>query len=405
MTIEQNQRIETIQGVGQLAVDTVLGITDLVDTMHRTIISFGGRIGDPDQTQTTGIAGMVYAAVRNVTAGVGKGLNISLNQLSLPLTKKEEASSNSRETLLAALNGVFGDSLVAKSNPLAISMGFRHAGATLSDERLAELMNQADGKVVMLVHGSCMNDLQWDRNGHDHGVALAHDLGLTPIYLHYNSGLHTSENGKILADLLEATLALANRPIGFHILAHSMGGLVARSAIYYGKQAGHSWPAQLNKLVFLGTPHHGAPLERGGNWIDNILEVSPYSTPFAQLGKIRSSGVTDLRYGNVVDDDWQGADRFIRSGDSRTPVPLPDGIECYAIAGSRIKLASKISDRFIGDGLVPVDSALGHHQANERQLLFHESNQWIGRGISHLDLLSHPTVYETLKIWLADENG
>ena len=27
----------------------------------------------------------------------------------------------------------------------------------------------------------------------------------------------------------------------------------------------------------LGTPHHGAPLERGGTWIDTLLGVSRYS--------------------------------------------------------------------------------------------------------------------------------
>ena len=34
------------------------------------------------------------------------------------------------------------------------------------------------------------------------------------------------------------------------------------------------------------------------DWIDTILEISPYSAPFSRLGKIRSRGITDLRYGN-----------------------------------------------------------------------------------------------------------
>ena len=40
-----------------------------------------------------------------------------------------------------------------------------------------------------MVHGLCMNDRQWMRDGHDHGEALARDLDCTPLYLHYNSGL------------------------------------------------------------------------------------------------------------------------------------------------------------------------------------------------------------------------
>jgi triacylglycerol esterase/lipase EstA (alpha/beta hydrolase family) len=46
------------------------------------------------------------------------------------------------------------------------------------------------------------------------------------------------------------------------IVAHSMGGLLARSAHAAGVAAGHSWPASLTELVCLGTPHHGTWLAR-----------------------------------------------------------------------------------------------------------------------------------------------
>ena len=70
------------------------------------------------------------------------------------------------------------------------------------------------------------------------------------------------------------------------------------------------WPARLDDLVFLGTPHHGAPLERAGNWVDLLLGATPYAAPFARLGKLRSAGITDLRHGNLLDEDWVGRDRF-----------------------------------------------------------------------------------------------
>src|SRR5205807_1203729 len=94
------------------------------------------------------------------------------------------------------------------------------------------------------------------------------------------------------------------------ILAHSMGGLVSRSAVHHGSATGLTWPNVLRRIFFLGTPHHGAPLERGGHWIDLLLQRSAYSAPLARLGKIRSAGITDLRHGLLVDEDWRGRDRF-----------------------------------------------------------------------------------------------
>lgn len=121
------------------------------------------------------------------------------------------------------------------------------------------------------------------------------------------SGLHIPTNGREFADLLEALITCWPVPVEeLAIIGHSMGGLLARSAWHYGNAAGHDWSRHLNKLVFLGTPHHGAPLERGGNWVDIVLGASPYTAPFARLGRIRSAGITDLRHGYLLDEDWEG---------------------------------------------------------------------------------------------------
>jgi pimeloyl-ACP methyl ester carboxylesterase len=108
----------------------------------------------------------------------------------------------------------------------------------------------------VLVHGSCLNDRQWSRLGHDHGAALERDLACTPVYLHYNSGRHLSTNGRELAGLMEALVAAWPVPLEtLAIMGHSMGGLVARSAIHVAETAGHAWRGKLRKLVCLATPH------------------------------------------------------------------------------------------------------------------------------------------------------
>jgi len=254
----------------------------------------------------------------------------------------------------------------------------------------------------VLVHGLCRSDLQWHRDGHDHGAVLARELGHTPVYLHYNTGLHTSVNGRAFAGLLETLLAQwPHRVDELAIVAHSMGGLVARGACHYGQVAGHHWLRPLRSMVFLGTPHHGAPLERGGHWVDEVLGATPYAAPFARLGKVRSAGITDLRHGSVLDEDWHGRDRFAHGRDSRTPIPLPPGVRCYAIAATTGMQDGDVRDRLLGDGLVPVASALGQHADPERTLRFAKSRQWIGYGMHHLDLLSRPEISARLVRWLA----
>ena len=60
-----------------------------------------------------------------------------------------------------------------------------------------------------------------------------------------------------------------------------MGGLVTRSALHSaGTDGCTEWPKRLKNIVFLGTPHHGAPLERAGNWVDTVLGSTPLPNRF-----------------------------------------------------------------------------------------------------------------------------
>ena len=152
--------------------------------------------------------------------------------------------------------------------------------------------------------------------------------------------------------------------------------------------------------MFLGTPHHGAPLERAGHWVDLLLGGTPYAAPLARLGQLRSAGITDLRHGNLLDEDWVGRDRFARGADRRQPVPLPTNVPCFAVAASIGQRSGDLKDRLLGDGLVPLDSALGRHHLPARCLAFAEERQWIGYGMNHLDLLDRAGVVAQLRRWL-----
>lgn len=390
--------IDELRGATRLAVEATRGITALVEKMHVTIASGPAVLGRPLAIPARLTTGVVYASIKGITRLVGSGLDLALAQLA-PLVKASEGGTQ-RDVVLAVVNGVLGDYLRETSNPLALEMQLRHAGTALelAPDPLRAAIPDATSKVVVLIHGSCMTDAQFSRAGHDHGAGLARDLGYTPIYVRYNSGLHISTNGHSLAELLERFAAAWPVPIDeIVLLGHSMGGLVARSACHVAADHAHTWHTRLRALITLGSPHHGAPLERGGNWLNRLLDLSPYTAPLTALGRIRSAGVTDLRFGNVIDDHWHGRDRFAHGSDPRASCSLPDGVDCYAVAGT---LSMHAGARLRSDGIVPVDSALGIHARPELDLAFPETHRFIAVGTGHIDLLGASAVYATIRDWL-----
>lgn len=396
-------QVSDLRGVSRLAVDATTGITGLVEAMHLGIARVPAKLGGPlVEGAVTGMAWPVYRSIHGVTRALGGGIDLLLARLAPMLGHVD--SSPAREAAIAALNGVLGDHLTETGNPLAITMHWRKDGKplALTREALAAAFPMASAKIVVLVHGLCMNDLQWTRQEHNHGAALARNLGYTPVYLHYNSGQHVSTNGRALTAMLDALVAAWPVPVEeLAIVAHSMGGLVARSAHHYGTVAGHAWRRHLRKLVFLGTPHHGAALERGGHRLHRLVDRTPFMAPLASLGKIRSAGITDLRHGSLLDEDWHGRDRFAHAEDARRPVPLPEGVACFAIGATTASAPSDPRARLLGDGLVPLASALGRHRDPERTLPLPEAQQWVACGASHFDLLSRAEVYERIHRWLA----
>ena len=331
----ERRHADDLREAVRLLVQATTGVTDVVEEMHRHIASGPAVLGKPLALPARLITGLAYGSVRGVTRLVGGTLDVVLAQLA-PLLG-ESAPGPERATLLAVVNGVLGDWLAETKSPLAIPMRITRTG---------------DGaKVVVLIHGSSMHDGHWSWQGHHHGEALARDLpGWSTAAVHYNSGLSIQDNGRLLAAELDA-LAGAEE---IAIVAHSMGGLVARVACQVAETEHRAWRAKLRTLVTLGTPHRGSPVERGGNLVEMLLPLSRYSAPLARLGKIRSVGVMDLRSG--------------------LDSPLPEGVRCHAVAAGK-------------DLLVPVASAHGPVP---------EAHCTTIPGINHLDLLGNADVYAVI---------
>lgn len=394
---------DDLRGFGKLAIDATTSITSLVEAMHGGIKRPLGN-GNTD-AGAGGIAGLVYSSVRGITRGVGFGIDAALKLLSPAL--RDVPDVRGRDSILSIVNGVMGDYLQRSGNPLAIEMEWRVGGQRLElrPDAIRNAVADAGGKLLIMVHGLCMNDLRWQRSSdtgtHDHGAALQQDLGYTAVYLRYNTGLHIATNGSLFSQALAALVAAWPVPVeSITIVAHSMGGLVTRSACYCGEKTSATWRPRLRKLVFIGTPHAGAPLERGGRWLESLLGSTPYAAPLARLGRLRSAGITDLRYGSVLEADWQDRDRFETDESSVQPLPLPSDVECYAIAGSIGRSEMDMKGRLLGDGLVPLASALGQHKDTRRALVFPPSHTAIVAGVDHLQLLGAPAAYDVLRGFL-----
>jgi pimeloyl-ACP methyl ester carboxylesterase len=399
-----NNDLNTVRGTSALAIQAVKSITDLVEEMHGAIASvaqpIAGKNAQPKKTR--GMTGLIYKSVRGITGVVGWGIDRGLAAAQLPVVSKAlspamkqlsaklklKSAEPYRETVRAAANGVLGDTLAATKNPLAIQMQFRQAGQAMQ-------ALQKTGKILILVHGLCMNDLQWLREGHDHGAMLAEEFDFEPIYLHYNTGRHIHENGKDFAALLEQTLK--NWPVPIEqlvIIGHSMGGLITRSACHQAIQSKQAWVKHLSKLITLGSPHAGAPLERAGRGVDYVLGISPYTAPFARLGLVRSAGIQDLRYGAVTP-----------SGE--LPV-WPKHVKLYTLACTKQKAPTRKPElaeplkRLLGDGLVPIKSALAQEEKASLGLPLNipVSRQAIVYESDHFQMLGSQQVAKHLLRWL-----
>ena len=444
-----------LRAAAQLASAATLGLVALVEAVHARVAqtaTLGLSAPKPSMgeqgTKTRGITGQVYSAVRGVTKAVAGSADAALGSLqSLLQGQPDLAALPSRERLavLAALNGVLGDHLAATGNSLATPMSLQLAGGdsqpalgTHSAAELARQVPHASARLLVLVHGLCMNDLQWfappAANGETASTTLQSPLinaldglGYTAVALRYNSGLHISDNGEQLATQLQQLVAAWPVPLqSLALVGHSMGGLVSRSAVHHAQQAGLAWVQQLTHLVSLGSPHQGAPLERAGHGVDVLLAATPYSRPFAALSRLRSAGITSLRYGSVVKPAVKPAAKPAtkqEGGAQGVHVPLPSGVRCCALAATlqaaektayscaaqpkkgaalrQAKNALHQMHQLLGDGLVPVASALGLHPKPGMDLGFLPNNQYVVHSTGHLQLLQSPEVAAQLRLWLA----
>ncbi|MFT4520103.1 MAG: pimeloyl-ACP methyl ester carboxylesterase [Halioglobus sp.] len=430
---------KTIQGSANLAFDAADAVTHIAEGMYRNIAATPWPLGEAPQGRTTGIAGLVHESIRRVN-GVARSTSNQILEHIAPGLDHTLQPGPHREAIISAVNGVCGDHLEERGNTLAIPMRLRvllpplpahkepsdqstsaqqqsteqqipFAHLFEAEKRSVEIYPQPDAmlehsfrpgkRLLIMAHGLCMNDREWTSHQHNHAEALAQSNDYTPVYLLYNSGLNVSTNGRELCEQLTGLLNAWPVPVdSITFIGFSMGGLLARSAMNIAEVDGHAWLDKVDKAIYVGTPHHGAAMERGGYWLQKSLTYSPYTAPLSALGRIRSAGITDLRHGNVRDEDWLHHDEHEDNSDHRSPMPLAEGIEHYAIAATSSEYHEEQIEELSGDGLVHPSSATGLHENKDFNLNFPEGHTKILYDLGHLAMLHDSRVLEQLKGWL-----
>lgn len=391
------------EGLAQLATIGVVEVTDIVEAIHREVILRPlGRFNEGNVINwQRGLTGRIYGTIRHIMLMVGNNLASVLRIYKNIISQKSARPlPESLKKLVNVLNGVMGDHLVNNENPLAVPMVLYDRDGNLQRDVLS-------GRVAILCHGLCMSHLSWqsrEGNGIDDAIKSSQS-DTTVLLLDYNTGRRISRSGRKFSQLLKDLVDNNPNISQIDLVGHSMGGLVARSALFYGQQERLDWIKRVGNLITLGSPHHGAVLERIGNHVQDIIAKLPFAGSLAKLGDMRSAGIIDLRHGSIRDADWKSLEgRSVLPQDFRHPARLPSGIKTYFIASALIETHydSKMTD-LLGDSLVSVASALGEDDA-EHALFVPEGHKAIFYGVSHMNLTNSRRVREQVVEWLLD-NG
>jgi pimeloyl-ACP methyl ester carboxylesterase len=376
---------------------------------HRAIAAraFGavGPGGAPARVIHDAISSRLYDGVAGAFRLIGAVADAGLERRQV--ADGRALSSSPRGALVVgALTGLVGDRLESEGSDLHQPMAARIDGraVALEPEALANAYPDATSRIVVFLHGLMESEFSWRVGagpaGETYGSRLRHELDFTPVELRYNTGRHISENGRELADLLEALAA--NWPVEVEqvaLVGHSMGGLVARSACHQAVERGDAWVGQVRHVVSLGSPHMGAPLAQGVHWASAALNAVPETRPLASLLRRRSAGIRDLRQGSLVDADWRERDPDALRAEACQEVPLLDGATHCFVAATVLPNPRHPVSRLVGDYLVLESSASG--RSRTRRIPFEAEHGMVVGGTHHIALLNHPAVYNRLRDWLA----
>jgi pimeloyl-ACP methyl ester carboxylesterase len=364
--------------------------------------------------------------------------------------KEELAMNNNLKRTLqlvrAGMSGLLGATLPEELHYPA-RMQFRYQGRQSTPEEIARvyLEQPARKDIVFFVHGLMYDETCWHASGFNMTEAFERDFDIFAVHVRYNTGRHISENGLELAHLMEELFRnIRNFKGHWHIVAHSMGGLVSRSALHQAEEAGMGFTRCIDRVFLLGTPNRGAPLEKAAQLTRLILKAVPYPLRYTALGlriifdkirvkdqaplspigeltefhihkmptlylnlaagilDLRSEGIQDLRHGYLLREEWEKQEEWAGMKPLKVPVPPLPWARYYAVAGALSKNEASDPSALATDGMVSTASAA--NIGKDDALRFVENSRYhLLPGVNHFAMPYCRDVYQILSRWLADD--
>ncbi|MEM9189298.1 MAG: alpha/beta fold hydrolase [Myxococcota bacterium] len=410
-----------LRGLKALVHDAVDATTDLVGEGHESAARAVRRVTDEvssieeparkvDDARRIG-TGAVLSAIKRVNRMVETVTDLGLDAAGL------DAKAESSDTVvpmrsdttqspewvgdaaLGLINAAVGHHLEARDNGLDLSMVLRVGDHYLQPDpaSLQSALPNPSPRVALFVHGLGTTEWSWCLEAEAYhgdpetsfGTLLDRDLGITPVYLRYNTGRRISENGRRLASLIEAFVEAYPIPVEELVLiGHSMGGLVVRSAGHYGVESGAEWTTKVKHVFCLGSPHQGAPLAKAGRLLSDVLGAIdlPATQVTSRIIAGRSHGIQDLDAGAIVDQDWLTDHRDLAAASPTIP-----GAQHYFVSATVTEDPNHPLGRLVGDLLVRGGSAT--HGIEES----HFAIATTYGGVLHHQLQNHPAIYAQIR--------
>ncbi|MFT6143346.1 MAG: triacylglycerol lipase [Myxococcota bacterium] len=310
-----------------------------------------------------------------------------------------------RDDVVAVVQGAVGNRIPVGAVEAAPMLDIRLGGKALDLSDPLQIPG-AMPHVVVMIHGLMATERFWGQVGiPGFDARLATDLDATVVCVRYNSGRHISINGEELASALDALVAHWPVPVEqVTLVGHSMGGLVARSAIHYSAEL--PWMNLCRRLVLLGVPQRGAPLEQVAHIAAFTLRAipNPWTWGISWLLRQRSEGIRDLRHGYLVHEEWQERhDESLTIG-RRHLVPFASHIDHYCAAGSMGPSEHHVVSKLMGDGMVTPFSAKDEGvTGTPTDRICAETR--VFPGISHVGIAGDDGVYAQVLIWCQREKS